>query len=344
MTQRESFENFLRFATITLLAGASLLVVKPFVGALLWAGVLFASTWDSFRRLEQMTGAPRKPLALLAVGLLLIVFVVPLVLLGGSLAKHVHELARVANDLVSMLPERMPSWLDEVPVLGPSLQALWSSATADAASIAGTLQPWVGRTSHWLLSQGAHVLAATAEILLAIVVTGLLYVHAESASRWVRKSAERIGNGNGQRIVSAVKRTIRAVMFGIVGMAVAQALLMSLGLAVAGVPGAPLLGFASFLLSLAQLGTSLVWMPAALWLFYHGDLPWALALVAWGTVLNTVDHVVKPAYISQELGLPLIVIFLGVIGGVLAWGLIGAFLGATLLAVSYTLYKEWIEA
>ncbi|MBM4200711.1 MAG: AI-2E family transporter [Gammaproteobacteria bacterium] len=343
MTPRENFENLLRYAAIGLVAVASFQVIRPFLGALLWAGVLFVSTWQPFRRIELATGAPRKLLALLMAGLLLIVFVVPLALLGGSLAHHVQALARVANDLTSMLPQTVPSWLDGVPLIGPMLRESWEGITADSASLASAIQPWIGRASHWLLAQGAHVLAAIAEILLAIVVTGLLYLHAETAAHWVRTTAERISAGKGPRVVGAVVRTVRAVMLGVVGMAVAQATLMALGLAVAGVPAAPLLGFVSFVLALAQVGTSLVWIPAALWLFYHGQLPWSLALVAWGTALNTVDHFVKPVYISQELGLPLIVIFMGVIGGVLTWGLIGAFLGATLLAVCYTLYKEWIE-
>lgn len=343
MTSKENFAVVLRYVVIGLVALASFEVVRPFLGALLWGGVLCVSTWEPFRRLERASGLSRKLLALLMSTLLLIVFVLPLGLLGGSLARHVHELARVANDLATILPQKIPLWLDAIPMIGPLVLQTWSDMTADTTSIAGTVQPWIGQTSHWLLSQGVHLLMAMVEILLAVVVTGLLYLHAETAAHWVRTTAERLGATNAPRLVSAVARTIRAVMFGIVGMAVVQAILLSLGLALAGVPGAPLLGFAGFVLSLAQLGTSLVWIPAALWLFYHGQLPWALGVVAWGTALNTVDHFVKPAYISKELGLPLIVIFIGVIGGVLTWGLIGAFLGATLLAVSYTLYKEWIE-
>lgn len=344
MTPRENVESLLRYGAIGLVAVASFQVMRPFVGALLWAGVLFVSTREPFRRLERATGASRKLLALGVAGLLLLVFVVPLALLGGSLARHVHDFARFANDLAGVLPGTLPPWLDTVPLVGPVLRDGWSNAMADTASLSGTVQPWIGQASHWLLAQGAHLVATLAEILLAIVVTGLLHLHADTAVHWVHTAAGRLGAANGPRLVGAIAQTIRAVMFGVVGMAVAQALLMALGLAVAGVPAMPLLGFVSFVLALAQLGTSLVWIPAALWLYYHGQLPWSLALVAWGSALNTVDHFVKPAYISRELGLPLVVIFLGVIGGVLTWGLIGAFLGATLLAVGYTLCKEWIDA
>lgn len=344
MTPQRNFEYLLSFTIVGALLIASFKVAEPFIGASAWGAIIVVSTWGPFSRLEQRLGWPRKYLALAAAILLTLIFVVPLVFLGASLAKHVQELARLADDLLGALPESLPRLLEHVPLVGDILRERWQTATADTHALAETVRPWIGQTSRWLLAQGAHVLSTLFEMLLAVIVSGLLYLHAETAMRWVAKTAENLGGERGTRAIQVVARTVRGVMLGIVGMSFAQGLLMAIGLQVAGVPGAAPLGFLSVVLSLAQLGTSPVWIPAAIWLGYEDHIGWALALAVWGFSLNTVDHFLKPLFISQGIGLPLVVIFMGVLGGLLAWGLLGIFLGALLLAVSYTLYRDWVES
>lgn len=342
--QREGIVPLAGYAILGALLFASFKVAQPFIGAAAWGAIIVVSTWSGFTRLEATLGWPRKYLALAATVLLVMIFVVPLVLLGASLAKHVRDVTNLAEGLLAALSDDLPGWLERIPVAGEALRERWQTATADTHALAETVRPWIGQASRWLLGQGAHLMSALLEMLLAVIISGLLYGHAETAMRWVGKTAAILGGERGTRVIEVVTRTIRGVMLGVVGTSFAQGLLMALGLGLAGVPGAAPLGFVSLLLALAQLGTSPVWIPAALWLGYHGQLASALALAAWGFALNTVDHFLKPLLISQGIGLPLVVIFMGVIGGMLAWGLLGIFLGALLLAVTYTLYRDWVEA
>jgi predicted PurR-regulated permease PerM len=343
MIRWENFENLFRYLIFGGLLWAGFRVIQPFLGALVWAAILAVSLAGVLGRIERGLGGSRKQWAVAMTLLLLIVFVVPLVLLASSLARHVHEISRVAEDLLQMVTRGLPDWLDRIPGSGSQLRENWSSATGDAAAFSAAVRPWIGTAGRWVLAHGGHLVSAFLEALLAVLLSGLLYFHADTVLGAVRRATVKIAGEKGLGLLDVVTRTVRAVTLGIVGIALLHGILMALGLAVAGVPGALPLGCASFFLTLAQLGSGPVWMPVAIWLGYHGHAGWAVALGVWGLSLNTADHFLKPYLISQGAGVPMVVLFLGVVGGLLAWGPIGIFLGATLLAVAYTLFQAWLE-
>jgi predicted PurR-regulated permease PerM len=137
--------------------------------------------------------------------------------------------------------------------------------------------------------------------------------------------------------------TVRSVSIGLVGTASVQAMIAALGFFIAGMPGVAVLGFATFMLALVQLPTLLIWLPAAIWLYYTGEVGHAIFLGAWGLLLvNSVDNLLRPWLISRGAKLPFALILMGVLGGLLAWGIIGLFIGPTLLAVAYSLVRSWI--
>jgi predicted PurR-regulated permease PerM len=155
---------------------------------------------------------------------------------------------------------------------------------------------------------------------------------------------ERIAGERGKHLLGVAGNTVRGVVYGILGTAMVQALIAGIGFLIAGVPGAALLALLTFFLSVVPVGPPLVWLPAALWLFSQGRTGWGIFMIVWGVGVSTVDNFVKPWLISQGSDMPIVLILFGVLGGAMAFGFIGIFIGPTLLAVIHRLVKEWVAA
>jgi predicted PurR-regulated permease PerM len=177
---------------------------------------------------------------------------------------------------------------------------------------------------------------------ISVFIAFFFFLHGEALASRLQVALERLAGGRAAYLLGIVRGTVTGVIYGILGTGLAQGVLAAIGFAIAGVPGAVLLGVATFFLSVVPVGPPLVWGGAAIWLFQSGEAGWAAFVAAWGFFLvSTVDNVIKPFIISRGASLPFAIVFLGVLGGVLGFGVIGAFLGPTLLAVGYRLATEW---
>jgi predicted PurR-regulated permease PerM len=181
------------------------------------------------------------------------------------------------------------------------------------------------------------------EFLMAVLISGIMLHHGEGAAQVCRRFGERLSGPRGEQLLTIAEQTIRGVSVGVIGTALIQAVLTALGLLLAGVPGVLLLGFISFLTATMQVGTGLVWIPAAVWLGWSDQNGWMIFMIVWGIFANTIDNFIKPVLIGMGNATPMAVIFFGVLGGLLAFGFLGIFVGATLLAVTYTLFSTWLE-
>lgn len=194
----------------------------------------------------------------------------------------------------------------------------------------------------WLVGATVAVGMGVFQIALSIVLTFFILRDGQELGARVAVAASRIAGARGQRLITVAGNTVRGVVYGIIGTAVAQGILAGLGFGLAGVPAAALLGVLTFFLSAVPIGPPMVWIPATVWLFSEGKSGWALFLLIWGTfVVSGIDNIIKPYLISHGSKIPFIIVFMGVIGGALAFGLVGVFLGPTLLAVTYRVIEEW---
>ena len=344
LQQASLFERVLGLVVIALLIAACLLIVSPFVGAILWAAILVVATWPLYARLQRRLGDKRKLAVTLMTAGLALVLIGPIAVLTGSLTEHVGSATHLVQDLASLrLPENPPEWLGKIPLAGGRLETQWHEAAADMQGAVGKIRPYIQTAAAWLLSQGGRLGLALLEFLLAVAISALFYSAGEEMAVWVRRFARRIGGPESLPALEMATQTIRGVFLGVVGTAAIQALLSGFGFWLADVPGVVLLSFFCFFTAMLQMGTGLIWIPVAAWLFYQDQHGWAIFTVAWGMFINLIDNFIKPYLISQGSGLPLALIFLGVIGGMLGWGVIGIFLGPTLLATGFTLLKTWLE-
>lgn len=333
-----------QIAIIALLVMSCLRVIQPFLGALTWASIIAISAWPLHCRLRQKLGERHKLAALLIVLALALALAIPIGLMALTLADTLPHLSGLTHDLTQLTLPNAPAWLANIPVVGESLQKLWGSVQADLPGFFEKIRPAVNQGALWLLSGGANLSLSLLEIVLAIIVSGLLLINGDRLWDMVELIVIKLGGAPAGELPDVIARTIRSVTTGVVGTALAQTILCVIGLLIAGVPGALVLGFLCFIVAVAQMPTLIVWLPAAAWVFYTGNTGLGIFLLVWGFLLiNTIDNILKPLLISQGAQMPLSLIFLGVIGGLIAWGVIGLFIGPTLLAVALTMLRHWLR-
>ncbi|HNT37956.1 MAG TPA: AI-2E family transporter YdiK [Rubrivivax sp.] len=329
---------------LTLLVGAALWVLRPFIGPAVWATMVVVATWPLMLRLQRLAGGRRWIAAGTMTLLLLLLLVVPLVLAIATLVLNADELLAWTRVAAAYRPEReAPAWLLGLPMVGAWLGRLWEQAVA--AGLGTWLQrltPYAGTAARWLLTELGGVGMLVLQFLLTVIVAGLLYGCGETAADQVRRFAQRLAGEAGVSTVALAAAAIRGVALGVGLTALLQSAFSGVALFVAGIPFAGLLTALILVLCIAQLGALPVLVPATIWLFY-GDKPgWGVFMLVAAAVVTLMDNVLRPLLIRVGADLPLVLIFAGVIGGLLAFGLIGIFAGPVVLAVAYMLFQDWI--
>jgi predicted PurR-regulated permease PerM len=195
-----------------------------------------------------------------------------------------------------------------------------------------------------LLKAGAALGRGLLELALSILMACFLLRDSDKTAELLGTAVNRIAGERGKHLLHVAGNTMRGVVYGILGTALVQAVVAGIGFLIAGVPGAALLALFMFFLSVVPVGPPLTWLPAALWLFSQGSTGWGIFMLIWGVGVSSLDNFVKPWLISQGSAMPFVLIFMGVLGGVMTFGFIGVFIGPTLLAVGYRLVSEWMSA
>ena len=339
---RSRLEQALGWAILLALVAGCLIVLRPFVSALLWAVVLSFASWPVYRRLLSLLGN-RRTLAALAMTLgMVLILLLPFLVVGITLADNVKELTAATRHWIADGPPAPPEWLAKVPVVGAQAAEYWRNLAADTARLWEEAQRFIEPVSLWLLKIGLALGAGVVELALSIFIAFFLFRDGIHLGQRLTAAIERIGGERGGHLLTVAGKTVRGVVYGILGTALAQAVVAGIGFVIAGVPGAALLALLTFFASVVPVvGTALVWLPAAIWLFHLGSTGWGIFMLIWGLGVANLDNIVKPWLISQGSNMPFILIFFGVLGGALAFGFIGVFLGPTLLAVGYRLVEEW---
>jgi len=338
-------ERTLGLGVLLLLLLGCLLVLRPFVSALLWAIVLCCSSWPLYCRLLRLVGQRRGLAAFLVTLGMVLIILLPFLIVGLSLADNVKEVTAATKGWIAQGPPEPPQWLEKVPGVGQPVAEYWRSLAADTAKLWAEAQRFIEPVSRWLLSVGLLLAGGLIELALSVFITFFLFRNGVSLAEQLTSAVERIAGERGKHLLIVANKTIRGVVYGILGTALVQAILAGIGFLIAGVPGPAFLALLTFFVSVVPvIGTGLVWIPAAFWLFRQGATGWAIFMIIWGLGVGNVDNVVKPWLISQGSDMPFILIFFGVLGGALTFGFIGVFLGPTLLAVGYRLIQEWLSA
>jgi predicted PurR-regulated permease PerM len=337
-----AIERWTSTAAVAILAVACLLILRPFITAALWGAILCFSTWPLFTRLTAELGGRRTLAALLATLLLSAIFIAPVAILVSRVTANTTEIIEASRNLIHGGPPALPSWVASVPILGPRLVARWSVLSADSAQRLAATAEWLPVVKEAVLG-GAHALAAGLfQIVLSLVMVFIFYCDGEMVAKRLNFAVNRIGGAEGIHLLDVAGTTIRAVLYGVLGTALLQGVLAGIGFMVAGVPGAALLAFLIFVVAAFPGGPLIVGVFPVFWLYRQGAIEWTVIIAIWVVIVGNLDSLLRPLLIARGGGdMPLILVLLGVIGGAMAFGLIGLFLGPTLIAVGYSMIDEW---
>lgn len=328
---------------IVALLAACLWIARPFLPATIWATTLVIATWPLMRRLETKLLHSRALAVTAMTVTLLLVFVVPFWLAIGTIVTHSGDIIRWAEALAAMELPPPPAWLADLPLIGRRLAKGWEKAADSGASeLLQRIRPYAGMLTNWFIGAVGSFGLVLMQFLLTVAVSAVLYARGEQAATYVARFGTRLAGSRGAQAVVLAGQAIRGVALGVVVTAFIQAAIGSAALFVTGVPYASVLSALLFMLCVAQLGPALVLAPAVGWMYWSGQPAAATVLLACSVVAIGADNVLRPILIRKGVDLPLLLILVGVIGGLVAFGLIGIFLGPTVLAVGYTLLDAWI--
>ena len=342
--QRDLTRTVLAVLFIGGLLAFSFWILRPFLAALIWAVMIVVASWPLMRWAQALLWG-RRWLAVVAMTLaLLLLLIVPFTAAIVTIVSNVDTIGGWAKTLSQFQVPPPPAWLGSLPVIGEYGTQLWQEwASGGAEALMAKIVPYAGVLTKWFVAQVGGIGVVFVELLLTVVFAAILYAHGEQAGAWVRRFGKRVGGDDGDNAVLLSAQAIRGVALGVVVTALVQALLGGFGLAIAGVPFVAILTAVMFMLSVAQIGAIPVLLPAVLWLYWRDDVVWGTVLLVVMVVVSLLDNVLRPILIRKGADLPLLLVFVGVIGGLIAFGLIGIFIGPMVLAITYTLLAAWIE-
>ena len=330
-------------ACVAALLYGVLAVLRPFLPAILWATIIVVATWPMMLRAQRWFGG-RRGLAVAAMSTgLFAVIVAPVALLLGTLITRLPALRDLAARMLAGPWPGPPDWLARLPY-GSHLVASWQQATERTPDYwAETVKPYLSKAIFWLGQHLGTLGGITVDFLLTLVLVVVFYQHGEALANLIQKLARRVGGARATESAVLAAQAMRAIAAGVVLTALIESILSGLGLWVAGIPEAGILTSVIFLLCVMQLGTLPVLIPAALWLVSQHQLGWGIALTIWAVLMSVGDGVLRSWLIQRGARLSFMLILGGVIGGLLAFGAAGIFIGPVLLAVAQRILERWAD-
>jgi predicted PurR-regulated permease PerM len=343
-TQHDLTRTTLAVLFIGILIAASFWIVRPFLSALIWATMVVVATWPVMLKVQARLGGKRS-LAVIVMSLsLLLVLLIPMSAAIVTLVDNSGRIVGWSRWLAETEVPPPPGWVAGVPLIGDKLQQFWMQFVAQGLQdFAAKLAPYARDITRWFVAEVGSFGMLFFQFLLTVVIAAILYAGGESTAAWIKQFGMRLAGDKGVNAVVLAGQAIRGVALGVVVTAVVQSVMGGIGLAIAGLPMVAVLTALMFMLCIAQLGPILVLAPAVAWLYWSGDNAWGTFLLVWTLVVGSLDNVLRPYLIKKGADLPLLLIFAGVIGGLVSFGLVGIFVGPVVLAVTYTLIDAWVR-
>jgi predicted PurR-regulated permease PerM len=327
---------------IAILIAASLWVLRPFLLATVWATMIVVATWPLM--LAVQSRVRRRSIAVLFMTVaMLIVLVAPVFLAIQAIVSNLDTIKGWTQWVATHGLPAPPDWIRRIPLAGPKVAEHWAELAASTGDeLVARFGPYAADAVRFIGAEFGSVGIVAIQMLLTVLIASILYSNGEVAATGVIRFGRRLAGDRGEEVVRLAGQAVRGVALGIVVTALAQTLLAGIGLAVAGIPFAALLTALILVLCIAQIGPLVVLLPAVAWLYYNGASGWGTALLIWTVGVGALDNVLRPVLIRRGADLPLLLIFAGVLGGLLAFGIIGLFVGPVVLAVTYRLLERWV--
>ncbi len=335
--------NAIVLACLSALLLGVLAVLRPFLSAIIWAAIIVVATWPIMLRVQRLCGGHRSLAVAAMTSGLFVAVVGPVALLLGTLVTRLPELRDVGARLFAGPWPGPPAWLERMPY-GTQLSAQWQQAATQSPEYwAGAVKPYLARLAVWLSQHVGTLGGVTIDFLLTLILVVVFYLYGEALAKWTLRLAKRVGGARGVESTMLAGQAMRAIAAGVVLTALVEAVLSGLGLWLVGIPAAGVLTSIIFMLCVMQIGPMPVLIPAALWLVFQQHLGWGIALAIWALTMSIGDGILRPWLIQRGAKLPFMLVLVGVVGGLLAFGVTGIFVGPMLLAVVQRLMERWMD-
>jgi len=342
-SSRELTRAVLSIGAIGALIVSTAWILRPFVSAFLWAAMMVISTWPLLLGLQARLRGKRGMAVLVMTVALLLILLVPLGFAVAALVGNSDRIVGWVNSLDTVVLPPPPAWVSSIPVAGNKIATAWNGLAAQGpGAFAAQAGPYIRLVIQWLIAQIGGAGGMILQFLMTVIMCAVLYMNGEVVARGVRNFATRLGGSNGDRAALLAAGAIRGVAMGIVVTALVQVVIAAAGLLIAGTPAALLLSAVILFLCLAQLGPAPIMIPAVIWEFHTGSTLSGCILLFFALASMTIDQVMRPVLIRKGADLPLPLIITGVVGGMVAMGIMGIFLGPVILAVTYDLLADWV--
>ncbi len=339
---RSAVEIAIRLGSIALLVGWCLLIVAPFLGIVVWALIITIAVDDGFEKVCSWLGGRRILAAVLYVALAMILIFGPTVLLSETLVSAAREYAHTlkTGDLVVPPPNEA---IRDLPLIGPTVYDAWLRASQNVGETLARFEPQLRTVSKWLLATASSVGLGVLQLVGSILIAGLMLVRSELRREAIQRFAVRMaGPIRGPELASLARATVRSVVQGILGVAALQAILAGTGFVVAGIPGAGLWALLVLVSAIVQLPVIVAMIIPVVIGFSTLSGVAAAGLLVWCMAIGLIDNILKPILFGRGVDVPMLVIFMGALGGMLMMGIVGLFLGSVVLAVGFQLFKAWL--
>jgi predicted PurR-regulated permease PerM len=328
---------------IGVLLVASLWTMQAFIGPLVWATAIVVATWPLLLWVQRKLGGSRGWATTVMTLVMLVIFVVPFWAAIGAMLDASADGVEVVRSYMKNGLGPPPSWLENVPFGGDRLTAKWQElSAAGPEQFAETIRPYVKSVAAWMVAITGGMGGLLGHFLLTVIISAILYAQGEAAAAGVRAFASRLAGERGDAAVILAGQSVQSVALGVVVTALVQTALVGLGIFVAGLPHPGLLTAIVFVLCIAQVGPILILIPAIIWMYSHASGMAATIFLIYSIPMALLDNILRPILNSRGVDLPLILIIAGVIGGLIAFGVIGLFIGPVILAVTYSSLGVWI--
>jgi len=335
-------EATIRIGLLVAMVLACFTILKPFLMLVLWAMIISVAVNPLFNRLVSALGGRRKTAAILFVLMALAMMLVPTILFMETLVDGVSRFAdALRGDKIHIPPP--PDGVADWPLIGERLHQTWALASENLESAIAQFHPHLTEVGGRLASTAAGIGLGMITSLLAILLTGVFLAIAESGLGFSHRLGRRLSGERGVKIADLSVATVRSVAVGVIGVAFIQSLAAGIGMLVAGVPGAGAWALLILILAIIQMPPMLVLLPVAIHVFSYASTFGAVVFLVWALLISVSDSFLKPLLMGRGVEVPMLVILIGAIGGMMAFGIIGLFVGAVVLAVACQLFVAWLD-
>ncbi|MEH6577763.1 MAG: AI-2E family transporter [Amphritea sp.] len=342
--QSTAIETAIQIGLIALLGLWCFQIARPFIGPVVWAGIIAIGTYPVFLWLKDKTGLGAGWTATIITFVMLFILITPTVLISGALIENAESLSgHIENDQLEIPPP--PEGVAEWPLIGEKINELWAQASQDPKVMFGRYNSEVQAFMKWLLSTAAGASLNILIFIFSIIIAAVFMVSGNGVKDTFVAIFDRVAGGRGAELTELSLSTVNSVVTGILGIALIQSLLAGLGFMVMDIPAAGVLAFICLILAIVQIDILLILIPISIYVFYDPSTGTgvAIAFLAWNIAVGLANNILKPILLAKGVDAPMAIIFIGAIGGMMLSGIVGLFVGAVIMVLGYNFFMIWLK-